>query len=58
MVSKLSEELFSDKVALKDMTAHKDKYLGTARLEYASVGSVRLLKTGLAGLNFEAESCR
>ena len=33
------------------MAALKDKYHGTACLEYASVGSVWLLIIGLAGLN-------
>ena len=58
MVIKMYEPLFSDKVALKDMAALKEQYHGTACLEYASVGSVWLLKIGLAGLNFVADSCR
>ena len=33
------------------MVALEDKYLGKAWLKYASVGSVRLLKIWLAGLN-------
>lgn len=58
MVIKMYEPLYSDKVALKDMTALEDKYLGKACLEYASVGSVWLLNIGLAALNLVADSCR
>ena len=58
MVIKMYEPLYSDKVALKDMATLEEQYHGTACLEYASVGSVRLLKIGLAGLNFVADSCR
>ena len=52
MVNKMYEPLYSDKVALKDMATLEEQYHGTACLEYASVGSVWLLKIGLAGLNF------
>ena len=58
MVIKMYEPLYSDKVALKDMATLEEQYHGTACLEYASVGSVWLLKIGLAGLNFVADSCR
>lgn len=58
VVIKKYEPLYSDKVALKDMAALEDKYLGKAWVYYASVRQCAAFENRYGRTDLVADSCR